>query len=251
MMRSVAPTPPGWHPDPLGRHHLRYWDGDRWTEHVADSGVAGIDPLDAEPTPARTVHVDTHVRIGLRTRRLYVDDEGIWFGDDQYRFADVTGMTWWSTRVVAGPAYNINYHVKLWREGVDRKGRTIEFTGRAEELRVAYDKTVDALMRQVGPRRVDDVLRRVDAGEQVTLSQVVLSRAGMTLRKKHVEWSTRFRLEPYGQDGLPYMTVRADVGGKEKKMGEWSGLNPDAPLMPLLLELLVERYGQAPAPRPT
>ena len=40
-----APTPAGWHRDPTGRHETRYWDGAAWTEHVADGGVAGTDPV--------------------------------------------------------------------------------------------------------------------------------------------------------------------------------------------------------------
>lgn len=35
----------GWHADPLGRHEQRYWDGARWTAHVSDGGVLGVDPL--------------------------------------------------------------------------------------------------------------------------------------------------------------------------------------------------------------
>jgi len=31
----VAAVPAGWHPDPYGGGGLRYWDGARWTEHVA------------------------------------------------------------------------------------------------------------------------------------------------------------------------------------------------------------------------
>jgi hypothetical protein len=42
--------PPAWHPDPTGRHDHRWWDGTQWTEHVADAGVAGVDPLDAGGT---------------------------------------------------------------------------------------------------------------------------------------------------------------------------------------------------------
>lgn len=36
---------PDWHPDPSGRHELRWWDGDAWTDHVADAGVTASDPL--------------------------------------------------------------------------------------------------------------------------------------------------------------------------------------------------------------
>ncbi|MFW5933928.1 MAG: DUF2510 domain-containing protein, partial [Actinomycetota bacterium] len=28
--------PAAWHPDPTGRHEYRYWDGQQWTDHVAD-----------------------------------------------------------------------------------------------------------------------------------------------------------------------------------------------------------------------
>ncbi|MBS43376.1 MAG: Tellurium resistance protein [Nocardioides sp.] len=42
-------APADWHPDPSGRHQLRYWDGSRWTEHVADNGTASVDPLEGPP----------------------------------------------------------------------------------------------------------------------------------------------------------------------------------------------------------
>ncbi len=31
----VAGPPAGWHPDPSDVNSVRYWDGNRWTEHVA------------------------------------------------------------------------------------------------------------------------------------------------------------------------------------------------------------------------
>ncbi|MEQ6900538.1 AIM24 family protein [Nocardioides sp. YIM 152588] len=34
-----------WHPDPTGRHELRYWDGTQWTDHVADGGEMSVSPL--------------------------------------------------------------------------------------------------------------------------------------------------------------------------------------------------------------
>jgi hypothetical protein len=42
-------NPAAWHPDPTDSHDHRWWDGNRWTEHVADAGVAAIDPLPDAP----------------------------------------------------------------------------------------------------------------------------------------------------------------------------------------------------------
>lgn len=41
----------GWHADPFGRHQLRYWDGSKWTAHVADDGVTASDSPKASPQP--------------------------------------------------------------------------------------------------------------------------------------------------------------------------------------------------------
>ncbi|HKY58461.1 MAG TPA: AIM24 family protein [Aeromicrobium sp.] len=43
-------TEAGWQPDPLGQHEFRYWDGNQWTEHVSNGGVASTSPLDAAPS---------------------------------------------------------------------------------------------------------------------------------------------------------------------------------------------------------
>jgi Protein of unknown function (DUF2510) len=48
-MNSPAP---GWHPDPTSRHQYRYWDGARWTDDVADGGVASTDALQEGPAAA-------------------------------------------------------------------------------------------------------------------------------------------------------------------------------------------------------
>ncbi len=49
-------TPPsaGWHSDPSGQHELRYSDGTRWTEHVADGGATSVDAYVAPPPPVVT-----------------------------------------------------------------------------------------------------------------------------------------------------------------------------------------------------
>jgi hypothetical protein len=40
---------PDWYPDPTRRHRVRYFDGARWTDHVADDDTATNDPLGALP----------------------------------------------------------------------------------------------------------------------------------------------------------------------------------------------------------
>ncbi len=46
--RAVTPAStgpaPGWYADPYARHELRYFDGVRWTDNVANGGVPGNDP---------------------------------------------------------------------------------------------------------------------------------------------------------------------------------------------------------------
>ena len=50
----------GWHKDPSGRHELRFWDGDRWTEHVVDEGIPGLDH------PTRSGRATTAARLSRR-----------------------------------------------------------------------------------------------------------------------------------------------------------------------------------------
>lgn len=52
MAGELGDSPPGWHPDPVGRHDYRYWSGDTWTEHVLDESEMASDPIGRDPGPA-------------------------------------------------------------------------------------------------------------------------------------------------------------------------------------------------------
>jgi uncharacterized protein YxjI len=43
--------PADWYPDPSGRHEHRYWDGAKWTEHVASHGRQSVDHDVSSKTP--------------------------------------------------------------------------------------------------------------------------------------------------------------------------------------------------------
>jgi uncharacterized protein YxjI len=65
-------SPASWHPDPFGRHELRYWDGAQWTEHVSSHGRQAIDPPvggSAVPTTKRATEkiVGDVVKVGAGT----------------------------------------------------------------------------------------------------------------------------------------------------------------------------------------
>lgn len=50
---SDTPTSASWQPDPTGRHAQRYFDGEQWTEHVADAaGNASSDPYEGTASGA-------------------------------------------------------------------------------------------------------------------------------------------------------------------------------------------------------
>lgn len=42
-LSASVKSPPGWHPDPGGRFHYRWWDGAQWTSQVATDGHHLID----------------------------------------------------------------------------------------------------------------------------------------------------------------------------------------------------------------
>jgi hypothetical protein len=68
-------TNAGWHPDPLERHQLRYFDGEQWTPHVVDGNNLSFDALAPSTTPEGTRAVaasDTPREAGTpaRTRRV-------------------------------------------------------------------------------------------------------------------------------------------------------------------------------------
>lgn len=62
--------PANWHPDPTGRHELRYWDGSAWTDHVSDAGITATDPVGG-PAASRLDGLDTGMTLGDESRSVH------------------------------------------------------------------------------------------------------------------------------------------------------------------------------------
>jgi ubiquitin-protein ligase len=92
-----------WYPDPGGTHQLRYWDSQRWSDHVSDHRVVSTDPMPALPVaPVALVvpAVDIQHAVGLggrvtpRLRRLAMDAELLRIDFRDHPYIRVTPVGW-------------------------------------------------------------------------------------------------------------------------------------------------------------
>jgi uncharacterized protein YxjI len=79
----MSETPANWHPDPMGRHQLRYWDGKVWTDHVSNNGVQGTDALQ----PRGLDKLDAALTVGNEGNPEKIQQQ--LRGDSKYRSANV------------------------------------------------------------------------------------------------------------------------------------------------------------------
>jgi Domain of unknown function (DUF4041)/T5orf172 domain/Protein of unknown function (DUF2510) len=123
-----------WHPDPMGRHQLRFWDGTVWSEHVSDSGVTSIDPLhDSAPVavPATVVQSATNATWASPVPSVTVPSQ------PQHLAPEVTAST-----VTSSEKAGIFDRVKRGKATFD----AARLTGSVEELRAEYDQLCELLV---------------------------------------------------------------------------------------------------------
>jgi uncharacterized protein YxjI len=80
----MSNTPANWHPDPMSRHQLRYWDGKAWTDHVSDNGVQSTDALKARGLD----RLDAALTVGNEANPDKI--QGQLHGESSYRSANVS-----------------------------------------------------------------------------------------------------------------------------------------------------------------
>ena len=83
MLTGMSESPASWHPDPMGRHQLRYWDGKVWTDHVSNNGVQATDALQ----PRGLDKVDSALTIGNEGDPTKIQQQ--LHGESKYRSANV------------------------------------------------------------------------------------------------------------------------------------------------------------------
>jgi uncharacterized protein YxjI len=104
----MSETPANWHPDPMGRHQLRYWDGAVWTEHVSNNGITGTDPLQ----PRGLDRIDAALTVGNEGDAAKIQAQ--LHGDSKYRSANVGAVAFeGGGSVFTEPILVVNQKAKL------------------------------------------------------------------------------------------------------------------------------------------
>ena len=246
-MSGTAPA--AWHPDPLGRHEFRYWDGTRWTEHVSDRGAASVDfatPPVADgsqasseitvPDPSPQVLLDAQLQIGMRAKRLLADERGISWGRDRVPFSEITAMAYWVTNVMG---VNFDYRIVLWH---GKQHTNITFSGRGQDVKDAYVRSVDILLHHPGARMCTEALRSIDADEAYEIAGLTLTRAGIAGKKRSASWGTPLIVR--GMSEFPGVDIAYGADPKSTVIGQVSFMQPNGPLVPPLIEACQRRYGR-------
>ena len=150
MTSPPAPTPADWYPDPTGRHQLRYWDGQVWTDHVSSHGRPSVDPVTQAGAGA--------VPVGSQTAEKVQRQVG---GQAGVVSESVGGGTIFTEPILV----------------VNQKAKLIEIN--TEYAIYDQDGTQIAAIRQVGQSKVKKVARFVSSFDQfMTHSLQVVDMAG-------------------------------------------------------------------------
>ena len=142
----------GWYPDPSGRNEHRYWDGQRWTEHVASHGRQ---TTDASPVG------ETIPTVGRRTDKVV--------GDVARAGASGTAGTGAGGTVYTEPVLVVNQKMKL----IEVNNEYAVYDGNGKQI---------AAVRQVGQNMAKKVLRVVaDVDQFLTHKLQLVDMAGNVL----------------------------------------------------------------------
>lgn len=185
-----VPNPPDWYPDQTGRYELRYWDGSRWTEHVASGGRQGIDPLGTTPggSPSNTLPSKKERKtIAAQARAVGADDGRV--GGGTLLTESVLMVNQKAKRAGKFAEYDI------FNRGGQRLGKVREISG------------VPWWMRSRGRENVDSVreyrLHLVDANGHVIVN----------ITRPLLQLNLHSELFVWGASGNPIGRIRQETHG--------------------------------------
>ena len=144
----MSTTPPGWHPDPMGRHSMRYWDGSAWTDHVSTNGVQGVDPLQQ----SRLDRFDAAMTVGTENDQAKIQQQ--LYSQQGRQGAGITAAAFEGTGTIfTEPILVVNQKAKI----IELNNQYSVFDQKGQQL---------AAVNQVGQSAAKKALRLVSSLDQ-------------------------------------------------------------------------------------
>jgi uncharacterized protein YxjI len=153
----MSTAPANWYPDPLNRHQLRYWDGAKWTEHVSDNGITGVDPLEQQ---SRMDRVDSAMVVGNEADPTRIAQQVTGTG---YRGANITGVAFQGTgSLFTEPILVVNQKAKI----IELNNQYGVFNAQGQQV---------AIVNQVGQTAAKKMLRLVSSLDQYLTHRLLIT----------------------------------------------------------------------------
>ena len=152
----MSTTPANWHPDPMGRHELRYWDGNVWTEHVSNQGVTGTDPIKA----TKLDRLDSALTVGNEGDPTKIARQ---ITDTGHRGAAIQGVAFEGTgSLFSEPILVVNQKAKL----IELNNQYSVFNAQGQQV---------AAVNQVGQSAAKKALRLLTSLDQFMTHKLLIS----------------------------------------------------------------------------
>ncbi|WP_160160988.1 DUF2510 domain-containing protein [Actinomadura sp. K4S16] len=210
---------PGWYPDPYGTGSLRWWDGQNWTERLnpEPDRPPRIPRREQRPdrgTSGGTHHAAPHVPtwdrapfvpaldVNVRGLRLHADDQGVAYGNASLAWARVEWVAYWAAEHPAAhgraPAtqwifqagrypFRGGPRVEVVVEPGVLPGRSPGADGEPEHV---WGRLIQLCQEYAEPRIVEELARRVRAGESVDVAQgLTVHPGGVRGNRVSLSWS--------------------------------------------------------------
>ncbi len=147
-MPGMSTTPANWYPDPTGRHQLRYWDGNAWTDHVSDNGAQSADPVQ----PRGLDKVDSALTVGNEGDPTKIQQQ--LYGQEKYRGAGIQGVAFdGGGTIFSEPVLVVNQKAKI----IELNNQYSVFNKDGQQI---------ATVNQVGQSTAKKVMRLVSSLDQ-------------------------------------------------------------------------------------
>ena len=152
----MSTTPANWHPDPMGRHELRYWDGNVWTDHVSNQGVTGTDPIKA----TKLDRLDSALTVGSEGDPSKIARQ---ITDSGHRGAAIQGVAYDGTgSIFSEPILVVNQKAKL----IELNNQYSVFNAQGQQV---------AAVNQVGQSAAKKALRLLTSLDQFMTHKLLIS----------------------------------------------------------------------------